>query len=111
MNEDRKYVLYRVGAHCAWWGATLWTAALTWMNVTRPALSLPTTFQRVSGLFILLLMGVAIALGSTLARMRLAKTITEVFQAGVTVGLVEKARRLTAEEELREILRDDDEVL
>jgi uncharacterized membrane protein len=81
------------------------------MNVSRPALSLPNDFQRVSGLFILLLMGVAIALGSTLSRMRLAKTITEVFQAGVTVGLVEKARRLSPEEELEEILRDDDEVL
>lgn len=86
ISEDVRYRLYRFGAHFAWWSATAWTAILTWVNLTRPVTALPSTFQRVSGLFILLLMGIAIALGSALSRMRLARTITQVFQVGVEVA-------------------------
>lgn len=86
MNEDKRYRLYRFGAHAAWWSAFVWTAALTWVNLARPATALPNTFQRVSGLFIILLMGIAIALGSALSRMRLADTITSVFKVGVNVA-------------------------
>lgn len=86
VSEDFRYKAYRLGAHLTWWGAFAWTAALTWVNLTRPATALPTVFQRVSGLFIILLMGLAISLGSALARMRLAKTIQEVFRAGMTVA-------------------------
>ena len=92
-NEDTRYVVYRLGAHIAWWSAAAWTAVLTWVNLSRPVTALPSTFQRISGLFIILLMGVAIALGSALARMRLARTITKVFEAGVTVALIEESRR------------------
>jgi hypothetical protein len=85
-SEDRRYSLYKLGAHLSWWGAFAWTTVLTYVNLTRPAAALPNTFQRVSGLFIILLMGVAIALGSALSRMRLAKTISRVFEVGVTVA-------------------------
>lgn len=85
-SEDYRYKTYRLGAHLAWWSAFGWTAALTYVNLTRPIDALPNTFQRISGLFIILLMGVAIALGSALARMRLARTITHVFEVGVGVA-------------------------
>lgn len=85
-DEDRRYAAYRLGAHFTWWGAFAWTAALTYVNLTRPVAALPNTFQRVSGLFIILLMGVAIALGSALSRMRLARTISRVFEVGVGVA-------------------------
>jgi hypothetical protein len=86
MSEDVRYKLYRLGAHFAWWSAFAWTVALTIVNLSRPVTSLPTVFQRISGLFIILLMGVAIALGSALARMRLAKTIAKVFNVGISVA-------------------------
>lgn len=97
INEDFRYKVYRIGAHASWWGAFAWTSILTWVNLTRPATALPNTFQRVSGLFIILLMGVAIALGSALARMRLAKTIARVFEVGVSVasqGAVERQQQI-----------------
>lgn len=103
-SEDYRYNLYRFGAHAAWWSAFAWTAALTYVNLTRPAMALPNTFQRVSGLFILLLMGIAIALGSSLARMRLAKTITSVFEVGVTVAS-EGARQ--RQSQIIEMLREE----
>src|SRR4051812_28777764 len=86
MSEDFRYKAYRLGAHLAWWGAFAWTSILTWVNLTRPAAALPNTFQRVSGLFIILLMGLGISLGSALARMRLARTIEKVFRVGVSVA-------------------------
>lgn len=86
MTEDTRYKIYRIGAHVSWWGAFAWTAALTWINISRPVASAPTAFQRVSGLFIILLMGCAIALGSALARMRLARTISDVFQTGMRLA-------------------------
>lgn len=85
-SEDRRYLLYRIGAHGAWWGAFAWTAILTVSKLQREITEPPTRFEQVSGLFIILLMGVAIALGSALARMRLAKTISRVFEAGMMVG-------------------------
>lgn len=101
MSEDARYKLYRVGAHVSWWSAFAWTAVLTWVNLTKPMTALPNTFQRVSGLFILLLMGIAIALGSALARMRLARTITQVFQVGVEVASAGAEARQT---EIMELL-------
>lgn len=86
MSEDFRYKAYRIGAHLTWWGAFAWTSVLTWVNLTRPATALPNTFQRVSGLFIILLMGLGISFGSALARMRLGRTIEKVFQVGVTVA-------------------------
>lgn len=94
VDEDARYKVYRVGAHAAWWGAFVWVGLLTWVNLNRPAMALPNTFQRISGLFIILLMGIAIALGSSLSRMRLAKTITGVFETGMNVaGLGSKERQ------------------
>lgn len=104
MNEDMRYRLYRLGAHAAWWTAFAWTVALTWVNLSRPATALPNTFQRVSGLFIILLMGVAIALGSALARMRLAKTITQVFRVGAQVAEAGSYERQT---EIIDLLKKD----
>lgn len=86
MTEDARYKIYRIGAHVTWWGAFAWTATLTWVNLVRPVTVAPTLFQRVSGLFIILLMGCAIALGSALSRMRLARTISDVFQTGMRLA-------------------------
>ncbi len=97
LTEDARYVLYRFGAHFCWWTAFAWTAFLTWVNLNQSARALPSTFQRISGLFIILLMGCAIALGSALSRMRLARTIAGVFAAGVDVasaGSVERQRQI-----------------
>jgi hypothetical protein len=93
--EDFRYIAYRLGAHASWWGAFAWTVALTWVNLSRPVTALPTTFQRVSGLFILLLMGVAIALGSSLSRMRLSRTIENVFRVGMDVAAAGSKERQT----------------
>lgn len=89
-SEDVRYLTYRLGAHVAWWSAFAWTALLTWVNLERPITALPNVFQRISGLFILLLMGIAIALGSALSRMRLARTITSVFETGMKVASQER---------------------
>lgn len=86
ISEDFRYTAYRLGAHFCWWTAFAWTAALTWVRLIGSPLDPPTKFEQVSGLFIILLMGGAIAMGSALARMRLAKTITEVFNVGVKVA-------------------------
>lgn len=84
--EDRRYLLYRVGAHLAWWSAFGLALALTAIRLAHEATDPPTRFEQLSGIFIILLMGAAIALGSALARMRLARTITRVFEAGMMVG-------------------------
>ncbi len=73
-------------ANLGWWGAFAWTAVLTWVNLSRPATALPTTFQRISGLFIILLMGIGIAAGSALSRMRLSETITKALEVGYTLS-------------------------
>lgn len=85
-SEDARYKLYRAGAHGAWWSAFAWTAVLTYVNLTRDPMTPPSAFQRASGLGIILLMGVAIALGSALSRMRLSATILSVFEAGQKVA-------------------------
>lgn len=84
--EDRRYLFYRIGAHASWWGALALAAILTASRLAREVGEPPTRFEQISGIFIILLMGVAIALGSALARMRLAKTISRVFEAGMMVG-------------------------
>jgi hypothetical protein len=107
MNEDVRYRLYRFGAHAAWWTAFGWTVALTWVNLSRPATALPNTFQRVSGLFIILLMGIAIALGSALSRMRLAKTVAQVFRVGADVAAAGSRER---QNEIITLLKEDLEI-
>lgn len=102
--EDFRYLAYRLGAHLAWWAAFGWTVALTIVNLSRPVTALPNLFQRVSGLFIILLMGVAIALGSALARMRLAKTIAKVFETGVGVAALGARDR---QEQIIQMLREE----
>lgn len=102
--EDVRYLAYRIGAHLAWWSAFAWTAILTYVNLSHPVTALPNTFQRISGLFILLLMGIAIALGSALARMRLAKTIAKVFETGVGVAALGARDR---QEQIIQMLREE----
>lgn len=84
--EDKRYLFYRIGAHASWWGAFALAVTLTASRLAREVGEPPTRFEQISGIFIILLMGVAIALGSALARMRLARTITRVFEAGMMVG-------------------------
>lgn len=88
MDEDTRYNVYRIGAHGAWWGALALTVALTVVNLLADPLSPPSAFQRVSGIFIVLMIGCGIALGSALARMRLADTIADVFETGLKVATV-----------------------
>lgn len=84
--EDWRYLYYRVGAHFCWWSAFGLALALTVMRLDNSPTELPSKFEQISGIFVILLMGVAISLGSALARMRLAKTIANVFEAGIAVG-------------------------
>lgn len=84
--EDRRYLVFKIGAHVCWWLAFAWAVGLTWARVAADPTTPPGTFERVSSIFIILLMGAAISLGSSLSRMRLARTITDVFEAGMTVA-------------------------
>ena len=85
-SDDFRFQLYRIGAHVAWWGAFAWTVALTTVNLGRGELAPRTAFQTSSPIVIILLIGIAIALGNALSRMRLAKTIAEVFNLGLTLS-------------------------
>lgn len=88
MDEDARFQVYRIGAHGSWWGALILTVILTVMNLSANPLEPPNTFQRIAGIFIVFLIGVGIALGSALARMRLADTIADVFETGLKVATV-----------------------
>lgn len=88
LSEDDRYTVYRIGAHTAWWGAFTWMISLTIVNVMHDPTLPRTEFQIMSGIGIVFLIGVGIALGSALARMRLADTITSVFEAGLKVATV-----------------------
>mgnify|MGYP001612657156 CR=1 FL=1 len=86
ISEDSRYTIYRVGCHLSWWSVFTWAAAITFVNLSHSASEPPTTFERASQLPILLLLGVAVALSLTLARMRLTKTMTTVFEAGMRIA-------------------------
>lgn len=87
MSEDTRYLAYRIGAWTAWW----LTFVLTWLRVADK-------FPREWSMLIILLIGVAIALGLALSRMRLARTITQVFLVGM-----QTQARVTAEAVLEEL--------
>jgi hypothetical protein len=74
-------------AHGGWWGAVVWAIVLTYFNVINPLPNPPMPVQRISGIFIILLMGVGIAACSSLSRMRLSKTISKVFETGLTAAV------------------------
>lgn len=82
IQEGHRRMFALVLANVGWWGAFAWTAALTWVNLSREATAVPNLFQRISGLFIILLMGVGIAAGSALSRMRLSETIMKALEVG-----------------------------
>lgn len=85
-KEDRRFLIYQVGAYVSWIAAFGLTTYLTVVRLGRELTEPPTRFEQLSGIFIILAMGVAIALGSALSRMKLARTITKVFQAGMALG-------------------------
>lgn len=82
LTEENRRKIALLLANFGWWGAIVWTGVLTYFNLTNPPTALPTTVQRVSGIFIILLMGVGIAACSALSRMRLSKTIVAAFEQG-----------------------------
>lgn len=86
MREETRRRATTVLAWGSWLGAFALTALLTWYNITRPPTALPTTYQRVGGLIIILLMGVGIAAGQALSRMKLAETIVRAFEEGYHYG-------------------------
>lgn len=85
-NGDFRFQLYRIGAHVAWWMALAWTVALTISNASHDPTAPRTAFQITSPIVIILLIGVAIALGNALSRMRLTQTIADVFNLGLTLS-------------------------
>jgi hypothetical protein len=82
LTEENRRRIALFLAHMGWWGAIVLTTVLTWYNTSRPPTALPTTFQRVAGIFIILMMGVGIAACSALSRMRLSRTIVAAFEQG-----------------------------
>ena len=86
-KEEHRRIVALVLANFGWWGAFTLTTVLTWVNISRPPTALPTTFQRVSGLFIILLMGIGIAAGLALSRMRLAESILRAFEEGYRASI------------------------
>lgn len=71
IKEEHRRVGALILAHTGWWGALVGTA-LRVFNV------IPQQY----GVVIVLLIGVGVAAGLSLSRMRLATTIREVFKAG-----------------------------
>jgi len=90
IKEEHRRVIALVLANVGWWGAFTWTSVLTYMNITRPVTAMPNTFQRISGLFIILLMGVGIAAGLALSRMRLAASILRAFEEGYRASVTNR---------------------
>lgn len=86
MKEDRRRRFITVLAWGSWITAIALTSLLTYFNITHPLPKTPNPFQRIGGLLIILSMGVGIAAGTALSRIKLGETITRVFDAGVEYG-------------------------
>jgi outer membrane scaffolding protein for murein synthesis (MipA/OmpV family) len=84
ISEDARFLTYRIGAHLSWWTAFAWTVALTVTNLTHPEPQ--STFQRTSGVLIIFLLAAGVAFSTTVARMRLGKIITAVFETGMRLA-------------------------
>ncbi len=93
MRESSRRKAITVLAYGSWLGALGMTAVLTYFNFTHPLPALPNAFQRVGGLFIVLLIGVAISSGLALSRIRLAKTLSAVFEEGYRASEKRKNNR------------------
>lgn len=109
MSETSRYKLYRAMAHGSWWLAFTWTAVLTYANLTRDIAEGPSAFQRVSGLGIVLLIGVAIAMGNALSRMRITKTILSAFETGQRVAEIRLLAKVDEEGAVKLEAHNDDE--
>lgn len=81
IDEDRRGTLYRIGAWGSWWGV----AGLLGINISMGGSTggAPPWL----GLVIVVLMGTGIAFGMALSRMRLASTISGVFQVGMRAAI------------------------
>lgn len=86
LSEDSRYMAHRLAAHIAWWTAAAWAVALTVINLAHSAGSPPTAFQRGSAILFLLLLATAVAVSTSLTRIRITKAIAEVFEAGMQAG-------------------------
>lgn len=86
MTEATKRKLVTVLAWGSWMSALTLTGIVTYINVVRPITLVPTLFQRVASVFIIVLMGVGVAAGTSLSRMKLGDTITRVFEEGYRYG-------------------------
>lgn len=87
ITEETRHKIALTLANVGWVGAVLWATLLTYLNLTHPPTTAPMPIQRVSGILIILLMGVGIAACSSLSRMRLSKTISKVFETGLTAAV------------------------
>lgn len=80
-KEEHRRTMALVLAHTGWWGSVLLLVVIISMGGSKPAGNAPPWL----GLVFIILMGVGIAAGSALSRMRLARTIEMAFERGYTL--------------------------
>src|SRR5688500_1963000 len=82
LTADRRYYSARALAHLGWWGALAVMAAHISMGGAKPVGDAPPWL----GLIIIFMIGIGIAAGNTLGRMRLSKSIAKGFDVGYDTG-------------------------
>lgn len=103
ITEDRRRIFAQIAAHGGWWGAVVLLGINIALGGAEPAGDAPPWL----GLIIVVLIGVGIAGGTSLSRMRLAEVITRALEVGASVaasGAQERQRQII--ELLREELND-----
>lgn len=93
ISEEHRRFFALVFAHVGWWGSFVLLCIIISMGGSKPAGKAPPWL----GLIFILLMGVGIAAGSALSRMRLSRTIVTAFERGYDMA-VTKARAERLEE-------------
>lgn len=84
INDQQRYVHTLAAAHTGWWG----TVVITGLRATG-------VIPQQAGTLALLTLGLGITASLSLSRMRLGKTIAEVFQAGMRAAITLSANVFT----------------
>lgn len=106
-SQDARYRVARIAAHGGWWGAFLALVINISLGGTRPVGDAPPWL----GLIVIVLIGIAIAAGQTLGRMRITAAITRAFDVGYSISESESAAgaRKRQDEILEQLTRAETE--